>query len=301
MPSTYSTNLNLELQATGENAGTWGAMLNSNDFQIIDQAMGGLQTLSLSNANITVTTSQSQNNFLILTGVLTANVSVIFPAIGRTYQVMNATTGAFTVTAQIGSPAAGATTGIPQGATQTIVLDGTNVYLVASGRVSGEIATFAFNAVPPGWLECDGSAISRTSYPALNNLAAIASYGAPWGAGDGSTTFNIPDLRGYFLRGWDHGAGRDSGRSFGSTQTSQNLAHTHTATVTDPGHEHGASLYGGQGANISGRFSNWATEGSADSTGTTNSSKTGIMVSNASNGGSEARPINVALLFAIKT
>lgn len=298
MPSTYSTNLNLELQATGENAGTWGAMLNSNDFQIIDQAMGGVQALSLSNANITVTTSQSQNNFLILTGVLTANVSVIFPAIGRTYQVMNGTTGGFGVTMQIGSPAAGTTAIIPQGGVQTVVMDGTNVYLITAGAPTGKIDLFATSTPPNGWLECDGSAISRTAYPALNNLASTASYAVPWGPGDGSTTFNIPDLRGYFVRSWDHGAGRDSGRTFGSTQGDAFGSHTHSAVVHDPGHHHG---YGATQSSGSSTTSAVTSSGRLLGTAQTDTATTGISVTNSSVGSSETRPKNIALLYAIKT
>lgn len=87
----------------------------------------------------------------------------------------------------------------------------------------GTIKSFAFETVPTGFLECDGSAISRTTY--ANLFSAI---GTVFGAGDGATTFNIPDLRGEFLRGWDHGRGADpdaagranGGDAVGSTQES---------------------------------------------------------------------------------
>lgn len=61
---------------------------------------------------------------------------------------------------------------------------------------AGEIKEIAFSTVPDGWMECDGSAISRTNYDRL--FAAIST---TWGVGDGSTTFNLPDFRGVFLRG----------------------------------------------------------------------------------------------------
>lgn len=60
----------------------------------------------------------------------------------------------------------------------------------------GFIKPFARNTVPDGYLYCDGSAVSRTTYSEL-----FAAIGTIYGAGDGSTTFNVPDLRGYFLRG----------------------------------------------------------------------------------------------------
>lgn len=62
----------------------------------------------------------------------------------------------------------------------------------------GSLMAFAASSAPTGWLTCDGSAVSRASYAAL-----FAVIGTTWGVGDGSTTFNLPDLRGQFLRGYD--------------------------------------------------------------------------------------------------
>lgn len=78
---------------------------------------------------------------------------------------------------------------------------------------TGMIAFFAADAPPAHFLECDGAAISRTTYAAL-----FAVIGETFGAGDGSTTFNLPDLRGEFVRGWDNGRGIDAARDFGSVQ-----------------------------------------------------------------------------------
>lgn len=121
MPSTFSTNLNLELQATGEHSGTWGNVLNTADFAIIDKSLGGVQTISLAGVDVTVTTNQSQNNAFILTGALVADVAVIFPAIGRTYFVANQTTGNFSVTLKAG--AAATTLVIPQGKSGYVTLN----------------------------------------------------------------------------------------------------------------------------------------------------------------------------------
>jgi microcystin-dependent protein len=62
---------------------------------------------------------------------------------------------------------------------------------------AGMIMYFANTTVPQGWFQCDGAAISRTSYVEL-----FAAIGTVYGTGDGSTTFNLPDLRGQFVRGW---------------------------------------------------------------------------------------------------
>lgn len=78
---------------------------------------------------------------------------------------------------------------------------------------AGSIITMATSVVPNGYLECDGSAVSRNTYGDL-----YTAIGETFGVGDGSTTFNLPDLRGEFIRGWDHGKGVDTGRLIGSSQ-----------------------------------------------------------------------------------
>jgi microcystin-dependent protein len=62
----------------------------------------------------------------------------------------------------------------------------------------GALLAYAASTAPTGWLLCDGSAVSRTTYADL-----YAAIGTTWGAGDTTTTFNVPDLRGQFLRGYD--------------------------------------------------------------------------------------------------
>jgi microcystin-dependent protein len=90
---------------------------------------------------------------------------------------------------------------------------------------------------PAGWLLCDGSPVSRGG----DNTRLFQTIGTVWGSGDGATTFNLPDLRGRFLRGVDKGAGRDpdrgartasnpggnTGDAIGTVQDSQLGSHTH--------------------------------------------------------------------------
>jgi hypothetical protein len=104
------------------------------------------------------------------------------------------------------------------GTTNTIsgvssVTDDTGGYLTIP---PGAIQFFARNTAPNGWLKANGATISRSAYAAL-----FADIGTTFGAGNGSTTFVIPDLRGEFPRGWDDGRGADSGRAFGSAQLDQ--------------------------------------------------------------------------------
>lgn len=94
---------------------------------------------------------------------------------------------------------------------------------VAGGVPTGTMLQVASNTAPTGYLKANGSAISRTTYSDL-----FTAIGTVFGVGDGSTTFNIPDMRGYFTRNWaDDYVGadrnRDNGRSFGSAQDSSGL------------------------------------------------------------------------------
>lgn len=98
-----------------------------------------------------------------------------------------------------------------------------------SGVPTGAVEYFAMAAAPSGWLAADGSAVSRTTY--VNLFVAIST---TFGAGDGSTTFNLPDLRGEFVRGYDNSRGVDSGRVFGSSQVDMLKSHTHTYAYTHP-------------------------------------------------------------------
>ena len=87
---------------------------------------------------------------------------------------------------------------------------------------AGSVAYIAGSAAPAGWLKANGAAVSRTTYAPL-----FAAIGTRYGAGDGSSTFNLPDLRGEFIRGWDDGRGVDVGRAIGSHQLDALQQHTH--------------------------------------------------------------------------
>ena len=146
--------------------------------------------------------------------------------------------------------------------------DGTN----ASPFPAGSVIYHAANTPPTGFLKADGAAVSRSTYSDL-----FAAIGTTYGAGDGSTTFLVPDLRGEFMRGWDDSRGVDSGRGFGSFQADEFESHSHN--YTNP------------------------TNGSTP-TGTGGGTNTSFPVVNGgtttSTGGSETRPRNVALLACIK-
>ena len=95
---------------------------------------------------------------------------------------------------------------------------------------SGAVLYFAGRTAPAGWLKANGAAVSRTAYAAL-----FAAIGTTYGAGDGRSTFNLPDLRGEFLRGWDDGRGVDAGRVFGSAQAHALQSHQHGLAMAADG------------------------------------------------------------------
>lgn len=78
---------------------------------------------------------------------------------------------------------------------------------------SGLISAFGMLLPPSGWLECNGQAVNRLTYSGL-----FTAIGTIHGSGDGSTTFNVPDLRAEFIRGLDNGKGIDTGRTIGTHQ-----------------------------------------------------------------------------------
>ncbi|MFJ3010377.1 phage tail protein [Pseudomonas fluorescens] len=140
----------------------------------------------------------------------------------------------------------------------------------ASALPVGSIVAFPVDAPPPGFLELDNSVKSSATYPDLS-----AYLGGKFNKGDeGVGNFRLPEARGEFLRGWDHGRGIDAGRGLGSWQADDNKAHTHTAAGTIYSYAH---LAPGPGRDF--QNSNVATS---------------------SSGGGEARPRNIAVMWCIK-
>jgi hypothetical protein len=132
MVSSYSTDLKLELMVTGEKAGTWGDITNTN-LNILQQAIAGYESVALNattGATLAFTdgvTSNGKNAVLNLTGTLTSSVNVIIPdGIEKTYTVKNATTGAFAVTFKTTS-GTGATFSTTDKGVKLLYSDGTNV------------------------------------------------------------------------------------------------------------------------------------------------------------------------------
>jgi microcystin-dependent protein len=147
-----------------------------------------------------------------------------------------------------------------------------NSVSVKVGFPTGGIMMFAVSGVPTGWLECDGSVLPINNYTDLysvigQNYKTLNTFNVLSG-------FQIPDLRGEFVRGWDHGRGVDTGRVLGTFQEDMFESHTHTSNTTT----------GTQ--RVEGNARDAAAASSSSTTGAT--------------GGTETRPRNVALVYCIK-
>jgi hypothetical protein len=146
MASTYSPNLRLELIGTGEQQGTWGTTTNTNLGTLLEEAIGGYVSVTVSDAgNTTLSTNngavdQSRNAVINLTGTITAARNVICPAIEKLYVVKNATTGGFSVTFKV-SGQTGVT--IPNGETYFLYVDGIDANKIV-GNVASTNATNTF-------------------------------------------------------------------------------------------------------------------------------------------------------------
>jgi microcystin-dependent protein len=360
MASTYSPSLKLELIGNGDQSGTWGTTTNNNLGTLLEQAITGVQNITMSNADYTLTnyngvTDEARNAVLVVGGTNSAVRQIIIPANQeKLYVIRNATSGGYAIT--IGA-ITGATISIPNGVTAQVYYDGTDCFSsqtgsagnftvngtltatgltdtgnmsvggtlgvtgatsLTTGSISGvmtaptaaagtnttQLATTAFvlansaptgvinmwptASAPTGYLLCDGTAVSRTTYAAL-----FAVVSTTFGVGDGSTTFNVPN---YTNR-------MPYGTTIGSTGGSANaivVSHTHTATVTDPGHFHNTR---GSAVFTAGGVSFGANSDTTD-VGTTDTKTTGITVANSTTGvsGTNANlPPYLGINFIIKT
>ena len=164
-------------------------------------------------------------------------------------------------------------------------------YTANSFCPSGMVMIFAGDFAPVGWLKANGAAVSRTAYAKL-----FAAIGTRFGAGDGHSTFNLPDLRGEFPRFWDDGRGVDAGRALGSLQLDaiQNWEAVFTyqrAQVNGVEKNSGAMrLEPEQGEGTAREGGNWATSHAHIGPGVNGVARTTH----------ETRPRNIALLACIK-
>lgn len=139
------------------------------------------------------------------------------------------------------------------------------------GEEVGSLSEHPIDAIPVGKLKANGAEVSRVTYARL-----FAKIGTTYGAGNGTTTFNLPDYRGMFLRGWDNGRGVDVGRGLGTDQDDEIKSHSHNIFQI---------INGAAGGSVGNPRNGTTGDGSWNS---------GLT------GGVETRPKNVSVLICIK-
>lgn len=289
---TTTPNKGYTLQTTGSNNGTWGVQLN-NIFSIIDLNLGGLLVKSVAgSSNVTLSSTEAENIYQRMTGILTGNIQYVLPNLGGFYIIENATTGAFTV--KVVSTVSGTGITVAQGTTVAVFVDAANTAVIAGQTAFGTalaiaaggtgatdaadartnlglgalavlsaVTTATINSgaatngqilaadgaggtswvstapavivpglmfdyggitAPTGYLNCDGTAVSRATYADL-----FAAIGATWGTGDGTTTFNLPDFR----RRTAVGSGGTGTSTLGNTVGNFGGEETHTLVPSE--------------------------------------------------------------------
>ncbi|WP_324723864.1 phage tail protein [Lelliottia sp. JS-SCA-14] len=173
----------------------------------------GVTQITMTSGSVVMSSLQAAKDRIIISGILTANVNLIFPAWIKSWVVHNNCTGNFTITCKT---AAGSGIVVIPGLVSRLFCDGVNISdetYNQNNDMVGAVMGFAMNTAPTGWLIANGMAVSRVTYARL-----FSRIGTLYGAGDGISTFNLPDMRGEFTRYLDNGRGVDQGRTIGSSQ-----------------------------------------------------------------------------------
>ena len=247
MTSIFTTEIKLELPARNDYLNTWDTPVNNN-FKTISAKLGGALPLTAATSTIVLTQGQALNAVIVLTGAATQSQVIQIPAgISGIYLFRNWTTGGYFAALQ--TAAGGSSVFASPGTQIAAFCDGTDVFpLDQSQTPPGTVLASLSPTVPAGFVLCYGQLLSRAAYPGI-----YMAIGTAFGAGDGSTTFQMPDFRGTTLAGADNmgGAARNILTSFGNNGQSlgamggeqshvlsvaELAAHNHG--ITDPGHGH---------------------------------------------------------------
>jgi hypothetical protein len=150
MASTYSNSLKLELIGNGDQSGTWGTTTNNNLGTLLEQAITGVQSIVMSNANYTLTnyngvSDEARNAVLVVTGTNSATRQIICPLVNKIYIVTNNTTAGTYGAITIGG-ATGSTVSIPNGVTAQVYCDGTNFYSAQTGSAGSFVVNGTLTA-----------------------------------------------------------------------------------------------------------------------------------------------------------
>lgn len=257
MPTTYTPSLRFWLGSPGDPTirNAWGTFINTNE-QLAEAAILGNATISIAGLTTYALTTangapdQARPLVQVFTGALTGNCTVTVPNVLKFGMAINQTTGGFNVILTSG---AGTTVTVPpENLPYDYFCDGAGNVTVYQRQPGPRFGDWKFNSMQAeggGWRLAYGQTRPRTD-PLWQWLTA---QGIAWphGNGDGSTTYTMPDMRGVGFAGVDNQGGAAANRittagsgingaAAGATGGNQLMqAHTHTVSVTDPGHTHG--------------------------------------------------------------
>jgi hypothetical protein len=198
--ATYSQSLKLTLLANGEGAGTWGQTTNTNLGTLLEQAITGVQTITMSNANVTLTSTdgtadQARNAVLVVTGTNAAVRDIIAPLVNKQYLVVNNTTGGFAINIRAAS---GFSVSIPNGSSVFVYCDGTNFYSAQQNYTTGNF-TVGGNLAVTGTSTFTGAVtansvslgnVTATGNVAANNISITGFANAANVVASGNSQFN---------------------------------------------------------------------------------------------------------------
>lgn len=195
MPTSYSDLLRIAKQATGENNNTWGNIVNANSFEMFEDAIAGMATLSLAGSGTyTLSTNNGSSDearvaVLKGTGLMTAARNIIVPSTTKTYIVHNATTGNFDMVVKT---AAGSGVNVAMGVTKTVYCDGTNVLEVstnttpADGLIAKDCVSLTSASSPYSVTSTDSGkmlVVDTSGGAVIVNLPSVASQANPFNFG----------------------------------------------------------------------------------------------------------------------
>jgi len=333
MASSYSPSLKIELIGNGDQSGTWGTTTNNNLGTILEQAITGVQTITMVNADYTLTSfngvsDEARNAVLVATGTNSAIRQIICPLVEKLYVIYNNTTGGFAIT--IGG-ATGSIVTIPNGTTAQVYCDGTNFFssqtgsagnfnvngnltvggtTSLSGALTGTTGVFSgaissvsptFTGTPTAPTAAAGTNTTQIATTAFVQAVVPTGVIVMWSGSIGS----IPS--GWLLCNGSSGTpdlrdrfvvGAGTAYAVNATGGSADaIVVTHTHAITDPGHAHSytAGSYQDQ------RGGGSSTTDVQPTTTNTASNTTGISINNAGTSGTNANlPPYYALAYIMK-
>lgn len=207
MASTYSSSLKLTLIGDGDQSGIWGQTTNNNLGTLLEQAITGVQSIVMADANYTLTNfngvvNEARNAVLVVSGVNNAQRDLIPPVVKKLYTVVNNTTGGFPIRV-IGATGTGVI--IPNGVTALVYCDGTNFVNGLSGTsgnftVNGNIAVtgnYAGNVSVTGVISGNGSGISAINASNISS-GTISNARTTGSSSNGASTIVLRDSNGSF-------------------------------------------------------------------------------------------------------